>query len=111
MNTPSVHQPAVRFHGKIAPWSTCFLHQNKPQTDTDDAVLWYFAFRKATLPEYGTEDNGEDNKPPVPVVVVVDGRHAEEHEDGRLGAARQHLHGVLDRRLRLARHVALHIIL
>jgi hypothetical protein len=44
-------------------------------------------------------------------VLVVNGGHAQEHEDDRLGAARQHLHRVLDRRLRVARYIALHVVL
>ncbi len=62
-------------------------------------------------PEYSTEEDGEYDEPPVPVVLVVNGGHAQEHEDHRLGATRQHFHRVLDRRLRVARYIALHVIL
>jgi len=41
----------------------------------------------------------------------VNGCDAEEHEDDGLGGAAQHLHGVLQRRLRVGRDVALHIVL
>ncbi len=44
-------------------------------------------------------------------MVVVDGGHAEEHEDDGLGGAAQHLHGVLERCLGLGANVALHVVL
>ena len=44
-------------------------------------------------------------------MVVVYGGHAEEHEDDRLAGSAQHLHGVLERRLRLGADVALHVVL
>ena len=66
---------------------------------------------KHLKPEDCAEEDGEDDEPPVPVVLVVDGGHAQEHEDHRLGAARQHLHPVLNRRLRAARHVSFHVVL
>ena len=44
-------------------------------------------------------------------MVVVHRVDAQEHEDDRLRAARQHLHSVLDRRVRLGRDVALHVVL
>ena len=40
-----------------------------------------------SLPEDAAEGDGEDDKGPVPLVIVVDGGHAEEHEDDRLGRA------------------------
>ncbi len=46
-------------------------------------------------PEECAEADGAEDKVPVPLVVVVDGGHAEEHEDDGLGRAAQHLHGVL----------------
>ena len=36
-------------------------------------------------PEDCAECDGEDDEGPVPLVVVVDGGHAKEHEDDRLG--------------------------
>ena len=63
------------------------------------------------LPEDGTEEDGENNEPPVPVMLVMYCGHAQEHEDDRLRAAGQHLHRVLDRRLRAARHIPLNVIL
>ena len=42
---------------------------------------------RSYLPEDGAEGDGEDDEGPVPLVVVVDGGHAEEHEDDRLGRA------------------------
>ena len=39
------------------------------------------------LPEDCAEGDGKDDKGPVPLVVVMDGGHAEEHEDDRLGRA------------------------
>ena len=62
-------------------------------------------------PEDGAEDNGEDGEPPVPDMFIMDGGHAQEHEDDGLGGAGQHLHGVLDCCLRLVGHVSLYIIL
>ena len=44
-------------------------------------------------------------------MIVVNGGHAQEHEDDRLRGGAQHLQGVLQRRLRLGRDVALDIIL
>ena len=44
-------------------------------------------------------------------MIVVDGCHAEEHEDDGLRGAAQHLHGVLERRLRVGRDVSLHVVL
>ena len=41
---------------------------------------------------------------------VDDGGEAEEHEDDRLAEGGQQLHEVLDRALRLARHVRLHVV-
>jgi len=43
-------------------------------------------------------------------VSIVDGGHAEEHENNRLGRRAQHLHRVLDRRVRLVRDVGLHVV-
>ncbi len=39
----------------------------------------------------GAEENGEADVGPVPHVVVVDGGHAEEHEDDRFRRSGQHL--------------------
>ena len=61
--------------------------------------------------EDGAEENGEEDEGRVPVVLVVDGVDAEEHEDDGLRTAAQHLHCVLDGRVRLGRYVALHVIL
>ena len=61
--------------------------------------------------EDGTEEDGEENEGRVPVVLIVDRVDAEEHEDDRFRAAAQHLHGVLDGRMRLGRYVALHVVL
>ena len=44
-------------------------------------------------------------------MVVVDGGHAQEHEDDRLARAAQHLHRVFQRRLRFGADVALHVVL
>ena len=35
--------------------------------------------------EDGAEEDGQDDEPGVPVVVLVDGGDAQEHEDDRLG--------------------------
>jgi len=45
------------------------------------------------------EENGEEDEGRVPIVLVVDGVDAEEHEDDRLRAAAQHFHSVLDGRV------------
>lgn len=44
-------------------------------------------------------------------MVLVDSRNTEEHENDRLRAAAQHLHGVLDGRVRLVGDVRLHVVL
>ncbi len=43
----------------------------------------------------GAEENGEADVGPVPDVVVVDGGHAEEHEDDRFRRSGQHLRQLL----------------
>ena len=62
-------------------------------------------------PEEGTKADGKEDKGPVPLVVVVDGGHAEEHEDDGLRARAQHLEAVLEGRLRLGADVPLHVVL
>ena len=44
-------------------------------------------------------------------MVVVDGGDTQEHEDDRLRRAGQHLHRVLQRRLRVGRDVSLDVVL
>ena len=44
-------------------------------------------------------------------MVVVDGGHAQEHEDDGLAGPGQHLHGVLQGGLGLGADVALHVVL
>lgn len=61
--------------------------------------------------EDGAEENRQHDEPNVPLVVVLDGGHAEEHEDDGLRGAGQHLQGVLDGRVRLVRDVRLDVVL
>ena len=61
--------------------------------------------------EKGAKENGQQNEGRVPVVLVMDGVDAQKHENDRLRAAAQHLHGVFDGRVRLGRYVALDIVL
>lgn len=58
-----------------------------------------------------TKDDCQQNEGRVPVVLVVDGIDAQEHEDDRFRAAAQHLHGVLDGRVRFGRNVAFDVVL
>ena len=44
-------------------------------------------------------------------MVVVNGGHAQEHEDDRFRRSAQHLHGILQRRLRVGRDVPLDVVL
>lgn len=44
-------------------------------------------------------------------MVVVHGRHPEEHKYDGFRAARQHFHRVFDRGVRLVRYIRLHVIL
>ena len=62
-------------------------------------------------PEEGAESDGEEDEGPVPLVVVVDRGHAQEHEDDRLRAGAQHLQSVLQRRLGFRADVPLHVVL
>lgn len=57
------------------------------------------------------EDDGHDDEPRVPIVVVVHGRHPEEHKYDGFRAAWQHFHRVFDRGVRLVRYIRLHVIL
>lgn len=58
-----------------------------------------------------TEDDGHDDEPRVPIVMVVHGRHPEEHKYDSFRAAWQHFHRVFDRGVRLVRYIRLHVIL
>ena len=44
-------------------------------------------------------------------MVVVDGGDTQEHEDDGLRGSGQHLHGILQRRLRVGRNVSLDVVL
>ncbi len=44
-------------------------------------------------------------------MVVVDCGYAQEHEDDRFRRSTQHLHGILQRRLRVGRDVPLDVVL
>lgn len=44
-------------------------------------------------------------------MIVVNGGHAQKHEDDRFRRSAQHLHRVLQRRLRVGRDVPLDVIL
>lgn len=57
------------------------------------------------------EDDGHDDEPRVPIVMVVHGRHPEEHKYDSFRAAWQHFHRVFDRGVRLVRYIRLHVIL
>ena len=57
------------------------------------------------------EEDCETNVWPVPDVIVVNGGNAEEHEDDRFRGAAQHLHGVLQGRLRVGGNVSLDVVL
>lgn len=63
----------------------------------------------------GTEDRTEkyrqQDEGRVPVVLIVDGINAQKHEDDRLRAAAQHLHGIFDGCVGLWRNVTFNIIL
>lgn len=58
-----------------------------------------------------TEGKSEAHEGPVPLVVLPDGGHAHEDEDQGLADAAQHLHEILDGRVRLLRHVFFHILI
>lgn len=58
-----------------------------------------------------TEKNCQQDEGRVPVVLIIDGIHTQEHEDDRLRAAAQHFHGVLDGCVRFRRYVAFNIVL
>ena len=58
----------------------------------------------------GAEENGETDVGPVPHVVVVDGGHAQKHEDNGFWRTGQHFHGVLQSGLRVGGNIALNII-
>lgn len=60
--------------------------------------------------EYRTEHYRQHHKPGVPVVPVVDGRHAQEHEYDRFGRAGHHFQGVLYGCVGFLRDVRLHIV-
>lgn len=62
-------------------------------------------------PVDGAENYRHDNEPRVPVVSIVHRGDSEEHEYDRLRTARQHLHRVLDGRVRLMRYIGLNVIL
>lgn len=61
-------------------------------------------------PENGTEEDGEQYKCRVPVVLVVDRVDSEKHKDDRLGTAAQHLHRVLDGCVRLGGNVTFDVV-
>ena len=60
--------------------------------------------------EDNTEDEAEEDEGRVPHVVVIDGGHAKEHEDDGLTQRCQHLHEVLDGRVRLSRDVHFYVL-
>jgi len=57
------------------------------------------------------EDDGHDDEPRVPVVLVVDRGDAEEHEYDGFRAARQHLHRILDGRMGLVGYIGFDVVL
>ena len=71
-----------------------------------DKTSWTYS-----IPECCTEEDGQNDKPPVPVMRVVNGGHPQEHEYDGFRAAWQHFHCILYRGLGLAGHVPLHVVL
>lgn len=58
-----------------------------------------------------TKSNGEDDKGPVPIVVVVNGGHTQEHEDDGFRRAAQHFQAIFQSGLGFGGYIAFHIIL
>lgn len=75
--------------------------------------LFKFAYKIGSLTDYPvhrTKQNGQEDEPRVPVVALVHGRDAQEHEDDRFRGTAQHFHRVFDRRVRLVGNVGFHVV-
>ena len=62
-------------------------------------------------PENQAKEQSHQHEGRVPLVVVDDGGDAQVHEDNRLTNWRQHLHEILNGRMRLLWYVFLHVSL
>lgn len=71
----------------------------------------YQMIRLTQNPINRAEHYGHDDKPRIPIVPVVDSCHPKEHEYNCFRTAGQHLHGILDRCVRLVRYISFHVIL
>lgn len=59
---------------------------------------------------HGTEDDGQEDKPSVPIVCIADCSDSQKHENDSFWAAAEHLHSVFDSRVRLMWNVCFHVI-
>lgn len=57
-----------------------------------------------------TEGQGEADEGPVPLVILPNSGHAHEDEDQGLTDTAQHLHEILDGRVRFLRYIFFHIL-
>lgn len=61
-------------------------------------------------PKDRAEHNSQQNKPSVPIVVIVHSGNTKEHKDDGLGRGREHLHCILYCRMGLVRYIPLNVV-
>ena len=70
--------------------------------------IWGNALITQCTPDQ-TEGKGEADKGPVPLMVLPNSGYAHEDEDQGLADTAQHLHEILDGRVRFLRYIFLHV--